>query len=104
MSNQEETMDKTKEEEEDDDVYAEEPQKEMATSQQNTAKIDINAWRKRQSIAFLRNPLLHRRMSRGKQLEKNSIIGVLYHCCIHLSQGVVLYLYSNVILLLVRDN
>jgi 6-phosphofructo-2-kinase/fructose-2,6-biphosphatase 2 len=65
MSNQEETMDKTKEEEEDDDVYAEEPQKEMATSQQNTAKIDINAWRKRQSIAFLRNPLLHRRMSRA---------------------------------------
>jgi len=65
MLNQEEPMKKNKET--DNDLDNEEPPKDTMISQPNTAKVDINAWRKRQSIAYLRNPLNNRRMSRGEQ-------------------------------------
>jgi len=70
MSNEEESMQKNKEEQDDDDIYDEEPPRNTMISQENSARSDIHAWRKRNSYAFQRNPLLVRRMSRGKQLEK----------------------------------
>jgi hypothetical protein len=69
MSVQHETIEETKEVE-DDDVDDEEPPTNAMTSHENTAKIDINAWRKRRSIAYQRNPLMFRRMSRGEHLAK----------------------------------
>lgn len=88
MSNQEETMRKHKQEEEDDNVYDEEPSKDTITPRPNTVKSDIHAWRKRQSIAYLRNPL-RRRMSQGEQLfKKKSVINILYPCSIRLSRYV----------------
>jgi hypothetical protein len=69
MSVQHETIEETKEVE-DDDVDDEEPPTNATTSHENTAKIDINAWRKRRSIAYQRNPLMFRRMSRGEHLAK----------------------------------
>jgi hypothetical protein len=71
MSNQQDSIEENKEEEDDDDVYTEEPKNEKMTSQGNTAKIDINSWRKRHSIAYHRNPSrLRRRMSQGKLMEE----------------------------------
>jgi hypothetical protein len=84
MSNQEEIMEKNKEEQ-DDDVYDEVPSKEAMNSQRNTDRTDIHAWRKRQSIAFLRNPLRLRRMSRGEQfvlLFVFVLLEVLFFVCI----------------------
>ncbi len=49
-------------EEEEDDSTDEENTKE------NTAKIDINAWRKRRSIVNANHPLLRRRLSQGKKM------------------------------------
>jgi hypothetical protein len=70
MSNQQDSSEENKEEQ-DDDVYTEEPQNDKMTSQVNTAKIDINSWRKRHSIAYHRNPSrLRRRMSQGKLMEE----------------------------------
>ena len=79
MSNPEETMEKNQEELE-DDVYDEEHPPTTMTSQQNTIKNDIHAWRKRNSFAFQRKPLLVRRMSRGEQLKttKKSAIDIAY--------------------------
>jgi hypothetical protein len=73
MLNQEEPMKKNKEEQ-DDDIYNEESPKDTMISQPNTAKVDINAWRKRQSIAYLRNPLNNRRLSRGEQRVKKNLL------------------------------
>lgn len=70
MSDQEDIMDRNKEEQE-DDAYDEESSKDQMIPKPNTAKVDINAWRKRQSIAYTRNLLLGRRMSRGEELENN---------------------------------
>ena len=65
MSNQQNNIEDIKEEQ-DNDIYNEEPRNDTMTSQGNTAKIDINSWRKRHSIAFHRNPSrLRRRMSQG---------------------------------------
>ena len=73
MSVQHETIEENKEEEEDDsDVDHNLPHKEITIPHENTAKIDINAWRKRRSIALQRHPLMIRRMSRGEHLDKNS--------------------------------
>jgi len=77
MSNQEEMMNKNKEEQ-DDDNYDEENSKDQMIPKPNTAKIDINAWRKRQSIAYSRNLLMGRRMSRGEKLENNKNLLLLY--------------------------
>lgn len=75
MSNQEETMDKTKEEQ-DDDTYDEKPSKDEMIPKPNTAKVDINAWRKRQSIAYSQNLLMGRRMSRGEKLQQKNLLVV----------------------------
>jgi hypothetical protein len=71
MSVQHETIEENKEEE-DNDVDNELPEMEITIPHENTAKIDINAWRKRRSIALQRHPLMIRRMSRGEHPEKNS--------------------------------
>ncbi len=104
MSTQEEPMKKNKEEQ-DDDGYDEESPKDAMIPQPNTAKIDINAWRKRQSIAYSRNPLKNRRLSRGEQrVKKNYYCIVRYRYYLRLSRGVVYCFYSNVIPFFVRDN
>ena len=69
MSNQESSMEKNNGEQ-DDDIYDEEPTKNTMTSQEPPTKSDIHAWRKRNSYAFQRNPLLVRRMSRGEQFKQ----------------------------------
>ena len=45
---------------------SEEVPEDTGTPASNTAKQDVNAWRKRRSIAFQRSPFMHRRMSRGE--------------------------------------
>lgn len=55
-------------EEPDDDVYDEESSCPTATNA--AVKEDIHAWRKRNSYAFQRKPLLVRRMSRGEPNQK----------------------------------
>lgn len=55
-------------EELDDDVYDEESSCPTATNA--AVKEDIHAWRKRNSYAFQRKPLLVRRMSRGEPNRK----------------------------------
>ncbi len=35
---------------------------------ENTAKININAWRKRRSLINAENPLLQRRLSQGEKM------------------------------------
>jgi hypothetical protein len=93
MSNQSNSIEDNKEEQ-DSDVNKIEPGKNTVASQDNTAKIDINAWRKRRSVAFQRNPLMFRRMSRGEQIEKK--------CFAVVTTGVVLCLSCNVILSVLR--
>ncbi|CAF0870983.1 unnamed protein product [Adineta steineri] len=66
MSNNKNIMEENQEDQDNDDVYDEEPPKTMHMTDPNAAKIEINAWRKRQSLAFHRNPLrLRRRMSQA---------------------------------------
>ena len=66
MSTEDESMEGNKDE---DDYNDESPSpKNPMTPQDSPAKSDVHAWRKRNSYAFQRNPLLVRRMSRGEQL------------------------------------
>jgi hypothetical protein len=106
MSNVEESMEKNNEEQ-DDDIYDEEDPKNTMTSQETPTKSDIHAWRKRNSYAFQRNPLLVRRMSRGEQYKQKEKIVIPYRGLNRSIQGVVYCLYSNLILFLfyfVRGN
>ncbi len=91
MSDQTENIEENGEKQDDYDIYTDESAKDTMTFQTNTAKVDINAWRKRNSFAFIRNPL-NRRMSRGEQPVKKSLTGTAYHPCIRLCQGVALCL------------
>jgi hypothetical protein len=68
--NQEKIVEEGHEDQDNDEIFDEDgqPPKDIIVPQPaKTAKSDIYAWRKRQSIAFHRNPLrLRRRMSQGK--------------------------------------
>ncbi|CAF3092452.1 unnamed protein product [Rotaria socialis] len=65
MSNQQGTI-AEKSEEQDDNVSEVELRKDtMASSQEQTAKVDIYAWRKRPSYTYQRHPLLSRRISQA---------------------------------------
>lgn len=44
-----------------------------SATENNMADQDINAWRKRRSIAFQRQPMMFRRMSRGEKKTSTSI-------------------------------
>lgn len=58
--------------ERDDDAYDEESsQSPSMSAEENSVKNDIHAWRKRNSYAFQRKPLLVRRMSRGELIKAN---------------------------------
>jgi hypothetical protein len=52
----------------------EEQDEDTMDTKENTAKIDINAWRKRRSFANPNNPLMLRRMSRGEQIWKHFFV------------------------------
>ena len=65
MSNDEQSMEKSNEEANNDEELSED----TMTSQEDRTKADIYAWRKRNSYAFQRKPLLVRRMSRGEFLQ-----------------------------------
>ncbi len=91
MSNDEESMEKNNEEQ-DDDIYDEEPPRNTMNSQENTAKSDIHAWRKRNSYAFQRNPLLVRRMSRGEQIRKKEIVHLIIVLIVLLKVSFVVYI------------
>ncbi|CAF4116713.1 unnamed protein product [Rotaria magnacalcarata] len=65
MSNQQGTI-AEKSEEQDDNVSEVEPQKDtMTSSEKQTAKVDVYAWRKRPSYTYQRHPLLSRRISQA---------------------------------------
>jgi hypothetical protein len=59
---------------EENDDTDEEEEYEMDVKE-NKAKIDINAWRKRRSLANVHNPLFQRRLSQGEKVYelRNSI-------------------------------
>jgi len=52
--------------EENDDTDEEEEY--TMDAKENTAKIKINAWRKRRSLANVHNPLFQRRLSQGEKM------------------------------------
>lgn len=84
------------------DEQQEVPEKDVIAPQPATnPKSDVHAWRKRQSIAFHRNPLrLRRRMSQGKW-KMNELIEVTSHPNVFLfisHKSSVLCLYRNLIL------
>ena len=72
MSTDEQSMEKNNEEQDDTMNSDEELPEDTMTSQETRAKADIHAWRKRNSYAFQRKPLLVRRMSRGEYFELSS--------------------------------
>lgn len=68
MPNPEESIEEKKEEQ-NSDVSDEDSQKyTMTSAEEQTAKHDIHAWRKRRSYTYQRNSLLSRRISQGELL------------------------------------
>ena len=72
MSDPPKHIDENEDEEEEEKERAdlvgnpEHSQKTVTLAENNMAKEEMNAWRKRRSIAFQRQPMLFRRMSRGE--------------------------------------
>lgn len=84
MSNDEQSTEKSNEEQIDTLNPDEELAEDTMTSQETRAKADIHAWRKRNSYAFQRKPLLVRRMSRGeiKQIKHYFVNCPTYICLV----------------------
>jgi hypothetical protein len=68
MSNQLENINENQDEKEYEDESNSNGDDPSNSPDSAIAPSDINAWRKRRSIAFQRNPLMFRRMSRGETL------------------------------------